>query len=193
MEGFEFDNRCRRGRRYGEEGYGTDGRSPIGSRCEESLRRFRRFAQRFTDAIRSRKQLQWIHVRHEEVAAAARVILRQARFAACQGDETSFVSHLSAHLWDAAECKRGESQSRTRTASPRESESHDRRLHAGSRTTEARRTEQFGQTGAEGRDFGDQAGLSGSNWIMKKSGGIAEAFYFFAYHLITFLNTWRPQ
>ncbi len=44
---------------------------------------------------------------------------------------------------------------------------------------EARRTEQFGQTGAEGRDFEDQAGLSGSNWIMKKSGGIAKAFYFF--------------
>jgi hypothetical protein len=44
--GVEFDNRCRRGRRYGEEGCGTDGRSPLGSRREESLRRLRRFAQR---------------------------------------------------------------------------------------------------------------------------------------------------
>jgi hypothetical protein len=105
-------------------------------------------------------------------------ILRQAGFAACQGDEASFVSHLSAHLFDAAECKRGESQGRAGTASPRESESHDRCLHAGSRSTEARGTEQFGQTGAEGRGFGDQAGLSGSNWIMKRSGGIAEAVYF---------------
>jgi hypothetical protein len=33
-------------------------------------------------------------------------ILRQAGFAAYQGDEASFVSHFSAHLWDAAECKR---------------------------------------------------------------------------------------
>src|SRR5208337_2204766 len=105
-------------------------------------------------------------------------ILRQAGFAACQGDEASFVSHLSAHLWDAAECKRGESQGRTGTAAPRESESHDRRLHAGSRSAEARGTEQFGQTGAEGRGLGDQAGLSGSKWIMKKSGRRAEVFYF---------------
>jgi len=34
---------------------------------------------------------------------------------------------------------------------------------AGSRSTEARRSEQFGQTGAAGRGFGDQARLSGSN------------------------------
>ena len=105
-------------------------------------------------------------------------ILRQAGFAACQGDEASFISHLSAHFWDALERERRESQGRTGTATPCESESYDRRLHAGSRSTEARGTEQFGQTGAEGRGFGDQAGLSGSNWIMKKSGGIAEAFYF---------------
>jgi len=30
-----------------------------------------------------------------------------------------------------------------------------------------------------GRGFGIQIGLNGSNWIMKKSAGIAEAFYFF--------------
>ena len=132
----------------------------------------------FTDAIRSQKQLQWIHVRHEEVAAAARVILRQARFAACQGDETSFVSHLSAHFWDAPERERRESQGRTGTAAPCKSESHDRRLHAGSRSTEARGAEQSGKAGAEGRGFGDQTGLSGSNWITKESGGGVEVFYF---------------
>jgi integrase len=82
-------------------------------------------------------------------------ILRQAGFAACQGDETSFVSHLSAHFWDAVERKRGESQGRTGTAAPCESESHDRRLHAGSRSTEARGAEQSGKAGAEGRGFGD--------------------------------------
>jgi hypothetical protein len=47
-------------------------------------------------------------------------------------------------------------------AAPRESQSHHRRLHAGSRSTEARGTEQFGQTGAERRGFGDQAGLTAS-------------------------------
>src|ERR1700751_4449165 len=46
-------------------------------------------------------------------------ILRQAGFAACQGDEACFVSHLSTHFWDSAKRKRRESQGRTRTASPR--------------------------------------------------------------------------
>ena len=36
-------------------------------------------------------------------------------------------------------------------------------------STEARGTEQFGQTGAEGRGFGEQVRLSGSNWIIKKT------------------------
>jgi hypothetical protein len=36
----------------------------------------------------------------------------------------------------------------------------------------------FGQTDSERRGFGDQAGLSGSNWIMKKSGDFAQALYF---------------
>jgi hypothetical protein len=35
-------------------------------------------------------------------------ILWEAGFAACQGDEASFVSHLSAHLWDALERERRE-------------------------------------------------------------------------------------
>jgi hypothetical protein len=46
------------------------------------------------------------------------------------------------------------------------------------RLRNAQGTEQFGQTDAEGRGFGNQAGLSGSNWIMKKRDGIAEVFYF---------------
>jgi hypothetical protein len=33
-------------------------------------------------------------------------------------------------------------------------------------------------TGAEARGFGDQGGLSGSNWIMRKNGGFVEAFCF---------------
>ncbi len=67
-------------------------------------------------------------------------ILWQAGFAACQSDEAGFVSHLSIHFWDALERERRESQGRTGTAAPRESESHHRRLHAGSRSTEARST-----------------------------------------------------
>ena len=43
--------------------------------------------------------------------------------------------------------------------------------------TEARGAEQFGKAGAEGRGFGDQADLSGSNWIMKRSGGLVETFW----------------
>ncbi len=34
------------------------------------------------------------------------------------------------------------------------------------------------KAGAEGRGFGDQTGLSGSNWIMKKNGGFVEVYYF---------------
>ena len=85
---------------------------------------------------------------------------------------------FSAHFWDALERERRESQGRTGTAAPCESESHDRRLHAGSRSTEARGAEQSGKAGAEGRGFGDQTGLSGSNWIMKKNGGFVEVYCF---------------
>jgi hypothetical protein len=49
---------------------------------------------------------------------------------------------------------------------------------AGSRSTEARGAEQSGKAGAEGRGFGDQTGLSGSNWIMKKNGGFVEVYCF---------------
>jgi hypothetical protein len=41
-----------------------------------------------------------------------------------------------------------------------------------------RRVEQFGQIGKAGRSFGNQACLSGSNWIMKKNGDCAEPVYF---------------
>ncbi len=159
-ENGSFTERCSRGC--------TNGRVAVGVETPFSVRWSKRLGIRLA-----------AHERPTAVLARDVVaILRQAGFAACEGDEASFVSHFSAHLWDAAECKRGESQGRTGTASPRESESHDRCLHAGSRSTEAPGTEQFGQTGAERRGFGDQAGLSGSNWIMKRSGGIVEAFYF---------------
>jgi hypothetical protein len=101
---------------------------------------------------------------------------------ACQDYEASFVSQISAHFWDAVERERRESQGCTGTAAPCESESHRRRLHAGSRSTEARGAEQSGKTGAEGRGFGDQTRLTGSNWIMKKNGGIAEVLF-----------CWRPR
>jgi len=45
-------------------------------------------------------------------------------------------------------------------------------------STEARGAEQSGKAGAEGRGFGDQTGLSGSNWIMKKNGGFVEVYCF---------------
>src|SRR6202167_564081 len=105
-------------------------------------------------------------------------VLRQAGLGTCQGDEASLGSHLPAHVWNAPERARRKSEGRTGVASPRESESHDRRLHAGSRSAEARGTEQFGQIGKAGRRFGNQARLSGSNWIMKKNGDCAEPVYF---------------
>ena len=112
------------------------------------------------------------------LARHAVAVLRQAGLGTCQGDEASLVSHLPAHVWNAPERERRKSEGRTGVASPRESESHDRRLHAGSRSAEARGTEQFGQIGKAGRRFGNQARLSGSNWIMKKNGDCAEPVYF---------------
>jgi hypothetical protein len=104
--------------------------------------------------------------------------LWQAGLGRCQGDEASLVAHLPAHVWNAPERERRKSQRRTGVASPRESESHDRRLHAGSRSAEARGTEQFGQIGKAGCRFGNQARLSGSNLIMEKNGDCAEPVYF---------------
>ena len=112
------------------------------------------------------------------LARNAVAVLRQAGFATCQGDEASFVSHLSAHVWNAVERERRKSEGCTGIAAPCESESHDRRLHAGSRSTEARGTEQFGQIGKAGRGFGDQTRLSGSNWIMKKNSDLWKPVYF---------------
>ena len=105
-------------------------------------------------------------------------VLRQTGFGSCHGNEASLVSHLPAHVWNAPERERRKSEGRTGVAAPRESESDDRRLHAGSRSAEARGTEQFGQIGKAGRRFGNQARLSGSNWIMKENGDCAEPVYF---------------
>jgi hypothetical protein len=65
-----------------------------------------------------------------------------------------------------------------KTKPARESESHDRHLHASSRSAETRGAGNLVQTGSERRGLGGQAGLSGSNWIMKKSGDFAEVLYF---------------
>jgi hypothetical protein len=105
-------------------------------------------------------------------------ILWQACTQACRSNAASLVSHVSPHFWDTLERERREPQGRTGTAASCGSESHDRCLHAGSRSTEARGAEQFGQTCQVGRGFGSQARLNGSNWIMKKSGDSVEAFYF---------------
>src|SRR6266478_7682536 len=112
------------------------------------------------------------------LAGDAVAVLRQAGFATCQGDEASLVSHISAHFWDVVERERRVSKGCAGTVAPCESQSHDRRLHTGSRSAEARGAGEFGQTDSERRGFGDQAGLSGSNWIMKKRGDFAEALYF---------------
>ncbi|HMC75029.1 MAG TPA: hypothetical protein VKG87_12060, partial [Terriglobales bacterium] len=53
-------------------------------------------------------------------------------------------------------------------------EGHDRRLHAGGQSTEARSTEQTGEDGFEKGRFQ----ITGPNWTMKKSGGFAEVLYF---------------
>jgi hypothetical protein len=105
-------------------------------------------------------------------------VLRQAGFATCQGNEASLVSHFPAHFWDAVERERRESEGCAGTVAPCKSQSHDRRLHAGRRSAEARGAGKFGPTNSERRGFGDQAGLSGSNWIMKKNGDFAEVLYF---------------
>ncbi len=65
------------------------------------------------------------------------------------------VAHIGWHtfrhyVWNAPERERRKSKGRTGVVAPRESESHDRRLRAGSRSAEARGTEQSGQTGEAG-------------------------------------------
>jgi len=112
------------------------------------------------------------------LAGDAVAVLRQAGFATCQGDQASLVSHIPAHFWDAVERERRESEGCAGTVAPCESQSHDRRLHAGGRCAEARVAGEFGQTDSERRGFGDQARLSGSNWIMKKNGDFAKLLYF---------------
>ena len=146
----------------------TNGRVAVGMETSFSVRQSKRLGIRLAAYERPTAVL----------ARNVVAILRQAGSTACQDYEASFVSHISAHFWDAVERKRRESQGCTGTAAPCESESHHRRLHAGSRSTEARGTEQFGQTGEAGRGFGDQTRLTGSNWIMKKNGGFVEVYCF---------------
>src|ERR1700739_3135215 len=67
----------------------TNGRVAVGMETGISVRWPRRLGIRLA-----------AHERPTAVLARNVVaILRQAGFAACQGDEASFVSHLSAHLW----------------------------------------------------------------------------------------------
>jgi Phage integrase family len=68
-----------------------------------------------------------------------------------------------------------------RHASP---ESDHRRLHAGGQSTEARSTEQTGEDGLEKGRFK----ITGPNWTMKKSGGVAEVLYFVGVPVRTNLN-----
>ncbi len=150
---------------------------PLDAQTAESL-----WAWKTPFSVRKSRRLVICLSAHERptalLARHAVAVLRQAGLGTCQGDEASLVSHLPAHVWNAPERERRKSEGRTGVASPRESESHDRRLHAGSRSAEARGTEQFGQIGKAGRRFGNQARLSGSNWIMKKNGDCAELVYF---------------
>lgn len=146
----------------------TNGRVAVGMETSFSGRRSKRLGIRLAPYERPTAVLAWNVV----------AILRQAGSRACQDHEACFVSHVSPHFWDAVERERRESQDCTGTAAPCESQSHHRRLHAGSRSTEARGTEQFGQTSEEGRGFGDQTRLTGSNWIMKQNGDFAEVSYF---------------
>ena len=114
------------------------------------------------------------------LAGDAAAVLRHTSFEACRSDEARFVSHIPAHLWDTTERQRRKPEGRTRTAATREPESHDGRLHAGDQSIEARGAEKFGQPGEEGRGFGNQGRLSGSNWIMKKTAILRKFFILLA-------------
>src|SRR5258708_14881590 len=146
----------------------ANGRIALGMETPVSVRKSRRLAI----CLSAHERPTALLARH------AVAVLRQAGLATCQGDEAGLVSHLPAHVWNAPERERRKSEGRTGVAAPRESESHYRRLHAGSRSAEARGTEQFGQIGKSGRRFGNQARLSGSNWIMKENTDFAEPVYF---------------
>jgi hypothetical protein len=167
---------CRNGGRCAENGSVSERRSrrranrriALGMEAALSIPRSRRLGICFSAHERPTALL----------AGDAVAVLRRASFATRQSDKARLVSHIPAHFRDAVERERRESESRTGTVAPCESESNDRRLHAGSRSAEARGAKQFGETCKEGRGFGDQAGLSGSNWIMKKNGDFVEVIYF---------------
>ena len=105
-------------------------------------------------------------------------LLREAGSEKSENRQTRFVSHFPAHVWDSIECEWRESEGCAGVAPPREPEGHDGRLYAGRRASETRGAKQFGQAGEKRFRFGSQVELSGSNWIMKKSGDCAELLYF---------------
>src|SRR6185369_7930482 len=92
-------------------------------------------------------------------------LLREAGTEKSRNRQTRFVSHFPTHVWDFIECEWRESEGCAGVAPPREPESHDGRLHAGSRASEARGAKQFGQVSEKRFRFGTQIQLSGSNWI----------------------------
>ncbi len=100
-------------------------------------------------------------------------VLRQACAETGQNHQTRDVSHFPAHIWNAPECKRGESKGRARTASSRQHEGDHGRLYAGCQPSETGGPEQAGENGHE-----DRFSLTGPNWTMKKTGDAAELLYF---------------
>jgi hypothetical protein len=77
------------------------------------------------------------------------------------------------------ERKLREPEGRAGTVAPCQPEGNNRRLHAGDWSPEAGGAEQFGQVGEEECGFRRlPPSLTGSNWIMTKSGEFVEAFYF---------------
>jgi hypothetical protein len=100
-------------------------------------------------------------------------VLRQACAETGQNHQTRDVSHFPAHIWNAPECKRGESKGRARTASSRQHEGDHGRLYAGGQPSETGGPEQAGENGHE-----DRFSLTGPNWTMKESGDTAELLYF---------------
>ena len=105
-------------------------------------------------------------------------VLREASTDASWYYQARLVSHFPAYVWDSLECKWRESEGCAGVAAARKPQGHHRRLHASSGASEARGTNQFGQTCKERVRFGSQVRLSGSNWIMKKNSELAEVLYF---------------
>ena len=75
---------------------------PGKGRCETRLRRRRRFLNGFTDSLRERGKIDWIHVRHEEAAAFAAGAEAQltGALAVCAGSCGPGNLHLINGLFD---------------------------------------------------------------------------------------------